>query len=142
MFGGINEAIWVAVGGGAIGGIWSIVSWKIRRRDQNDDSAEKKSHLSVKVKFEEVHKRISSTNDTVKEIEVEKLKTIEGRLGALEAIQIGYKEMKELLDSTLNTHLTPLIEAEKDNSAELLKLKNKMFEIELTKELEAKYKGS
>ena len=83
MFGGGNEALWIAIGGGGIGGIWSIVSWKIRRRDQNDDSAEKKSKLSIDVRFNEVHKEISKTNDTVKEIEVEKLKTVDTRLTAL-----------------------------------------------------------
>ncbi len=138
MFGGGNEAIWIAVGGGAIGGIWSIVSWKIRRRDQNDDSAEKKSKLSIDVRFNEVHKEITKTNDTVKEIEVEKLKTVDTRLTALEAIQIGYKEMKELLDATLTTHLTPIIEAEKQNTKDVSELQKKLFEMEL----EAKYKNN
>ena len=142
MFGGGNEALWIAIGGGGIGGIWSIVSWKIRRRDQNDDSAEKKSKLSIDVRFNEVHKEISKTNDTVKEIEVEKLKTVDTRLTALEAIQIGYKEMKELLDSTLTTHLTPIIEAEKKNTEDVSDLKQKLFEMELENKLEAKYKNN
>ncbi len=146
MFGGANEALWIMLGGSTIGGIWGIWSWKIRRKDQKADKAEsnavKDISIAKKAETDKILSDIKTTSARVDKIERGDMITIEGRLTALESLQVGYKEIKDLFESSLESHLLPLIKAEERNTEELLKLKNKMFELELTKEIEAKYKGS
>ena len=129
------EAVFTVMGGGMIGGIWGVYAWKVRRRDQKEDKAESESKVAAKAKFSDVHLRLNK-------IESEKLLLVEGRLTSLEATVMSRKEMQELLDSTLTTHLNPIIDIERKNSEELTRLKDRLQRMEIVEELKKQFMKS
>ena len=146
MLDGVNEAFWIMLGGTTISGIWGVRAWKIRRRDQKEDKAEsaavKTVSIAEKSERDKVISDIKTTNARVDKIEKEDMKVIEGRLSVLETAMISFETMQKLLNDTMITHLTPTIEAEKQNTKDVSELQKKLFEMELEAKLEAKYKNN
>ena len=131
----LNEAVLVMLGGTTIAGVWSIWSWKVRRKDQKADKVENETKVAAKAKISEIHLRLNK-------IEGDDLKLVEGRLKALEATVMDRKEMQELLNSTLETHLNPIVEIERKNSEELTGLKDRLQRIEIMEQLKAQFQKS
>ena len=146
MLDGVNEAFWIMLGGTTITGIWGVRAWKIRRKDQKADKAEsaavKTVSIAEKSERDKVISDIKTTSARVDKIEKEDMKVIEGRLSVLETAMISFETMQKLLNDTMITHLTPTIEAEKQNTKDVSELQKKLFEMELESKLEAKYKNN
>ena len=141
MLDGVNEAFWIMLGGTTISGIWGVRAWKIRRKDQKADTAESAAvntvSIAEKSERDKVISDIKTTNARVDKIEKEDMKVIEGRLSVLETAMISFETMQKLLNDTMITHLTPTIEAEKQNTKDVSELQKELFEMKL----EAKYKN-
>ena len=141
MLDGVNEAFWIMLGGTTITGIWGVRAWKIRRRDQKEDKAEssavKTISIAQKAESDKIVSDIATTSARVDKIEKEDMKVIEGRLSVLETAMISFETMQKLLNDTMITHLTPTIEAEKQNTKDVSELQKELFEMKL----EAKYKN-
>ena len=122
MLDGVNEAFWIMLGGTTISGIWGVRAWKIRRKDQKADTAESAAvntvSIAEKSERDKVISDIKTTSARVDKIEKEDMKVIEGRLSVLDTAMIGFEPMPKLLNDTLSTHLTTLLEAEKQNTTE------------------------
>ena len=131
----LNEAVLVMLGGTTIAGVWSIWSWKVRRKDQKEDKVENETKVAAKAKISDIHLRLNK-------IEGDDLKLVEGRLKALEATVMDRKEMQELLNSTLETHLNPIVEIERKNSEELTGLKDRLQRIEIMEQLKSQFQKS
>ena len=131
----LNEAVLVMLGGTTIAGVRSIWSWKVRRKDQKEDKVENETKVAAKAKISDIHLRLNK-------IEGDDLKLVEGRLKALEATVMDRKEMQELLNSTLETHLNPIVEIERKNSEELTGLKDRLQRIEIMEQLKAQFQKS
>ena len=138
----LNEAVWVMLGGTTIAGGWSIWSWKVRRKDQKADKVVSAAVQTVSIAQKSQENKIISDIETTKarvdKIEKEDMKVIEGRLSVLETAMIGFETMQKLLNDTLSTHLTPILEAEKQNTKDVSELQKELFEMKL----EAKYKNN
>lgn len=106
-------ALFVMTIGGLCGGVYGmwqgLVQWQHRRKDQNSDRRKENIERGIQ-------DQLTILSERINKIGVDKMQGLEGRVSKLEATQIGYREMKELLDDALATHLRPLKESEDENN--------------------------